>query len=219
MPWSTRLFCALSSLLLMGCGQVSFRGDVGDTNMGKVRSVGFDTVQMELPVWGQVNWMVLVFSDAQDACEAVPGFGGLNLPADCSERCDAYVDLLDRSGIRKDESWGLTVALNAIQEGFETTFPYNSDFVEGSFVGDLEAWQLSYIEDPVGCEEACLDGVGVPADYTAVSGGEVEITRHDPDELLKGKLDLAFGLDQVRGSFHAQPCDLSAWNWWGEESL
>ena len=215
----TRLLCSLSLLLLVGCGEVSFRGDVGETNLSQVRSVGFDTVRMELPVWGEVHWMVLVFSDAQDACEAVPGFGGLNLPTECEDRCDAYVDLLDRSGIRKDESWGLTLTLNAIQEGFETTFPYNADFVDGSFVGDLEAWQLSYIEDPVGCVEACMDGVGVPAEYTAVSGGEVEITRHDPEELLKGKVDLAFGLDQVQGSFRAQPCDLSAWNWWSDDAL
>ena len=178
MSWSTRLLCSLSPLLLVGCGEVSFRGDVGDTRMSQVRSVGFDTVQMELPIWGEVDWMVLVFSDADDACEAVPGFGGLNLPAACEERCDAYVDLLDRSGIRKDESWGLTLAFNSIQEGFETTFSYNADFIDGSFVGDLEAWQLSYIEDPVGCVEACMDGVGVPAEYTPVSGGEVEITRH-----------------------------------------
>jgi len=208
-PWAL-------TLLLVGCGEVSLRGEVGETNLGKVRSVGFDTVRMDLPVWGEVNWLVVVLSDAEDACEAVPGFEGLDLPAGCEDRCDAYVDLLDRSGVQKDHAWGLTLAFNAIQEGFETTFAYNSDFVQGSFVGDLAAWQLAYIEDPVGCVEACVDGVGVPTEHTSVSGGQVEITRHDPDELLKAKVDLAFGLDQVQGLFRAQPCDLAAWDWWSE---
>ena len=198
---------------VMACGSVQLKGTAGDVDVRNARSVGYDRVTLELPVYGAVDWLVLVVSDADDACRVVPDLLSEFVPSDCAEQCNYYQDAVAAGGANGGEAWGMTIALNPMDE-VEGEYLFDPDFQPATFYGRHDNWQLGYLEDASGCEEACRDGVAVPGQYTPISGGVIDVPRYDPDGVLKAKLDLAFGLERISGSLRAFPCDLSSWAWW-----
>ena len=198
---------------LMACGSVQLNGTAGDVDVRNARSVGYDRVTLELPIYGAVDWLVLVLSDADDACSVVPQLSSETVPSDCAEQCRYYQDAVDAGGAAGGEAWGMTIALNPLDD-VEGEYLFDPDFQPTTFYGHHDNWQLGYLADSAGCEEACRDGVAVPGAYTEMSGGVIDVPRYDPDGVLKAKLDLAFGLERVSGSLRAFPCDLSSWAWW-----
>ena len=206
---------ALTLLLggLMACSSAQLKGSAGETEVRNARSVGYDRVRLELPIYGEVDWLVMVVSDADDACTVVPQLASEQVPTDCAEQCRYYQDATATGGANGAEVWGMTIALNPFDE-IEGEYIFDPDFQPSGFYGNHTNWQLGYLADQGGCEEACRDGVTVPAQFTAISGGVIDVPRYDGDGVLRAKLDLAFGLERVSGSLRAFPCDLSSWAWW-----
>jgi len=198
---------------LMACGSVQLKGSVGEVDVRDARSVGYDRLTLELPIYGEVDWLVMVVSSADDACTIVPSLSTESIPSDCAEQCRYYQGAVADGGANGAEAWGMTIALNPMND-FDAEYLFDPDFQPDTFYGQHQNWQLGYLADQAGCEEACRDGVTVPAQRTEISGGVIDVPRYDDDGVLKANLDLAFGLERVSGSVRAFPCDLSSWAWW-----
>jgi hypothetical protein len=199
---------SLLSLLLVavGCGPASLGGVVDGERVGGARDAVWDDVELDFGPFGEWSATTVLVTDIPNSCEVLDDMADA-FEFDCEERCEEYLDVLERHNLGQDSYFALSIYADT-SDGAEGSFGHDDEVGEGEFDASFVRWDVSVIADPAACEEACEEGELLESESEEVDGGELELAGFDGD-ILSGRFTVEFGGDEgVQGSFHAASCDL-----------
>lgn len=197
---------------LVGCGPASVSGMVDGDRIGGAVDAIYDTLEVNLGPFGEVNVMLVILSNIPDSCQVFEDFYE-NVEPTCEDRCDGYMETAE-DYLGGKEYWALNLSL--VSNGsFEDTYDYEEGQLED------EEFQLSFFKydaEPLYDEDACIDACEdldlLEPDTENGNDGDLEILEEDGD-LVRGRFEVDMGGDEgLRGSFTATECNMVDWLPW-----
>lgn len=215
-----RFKCMFALAAILGVGAMTpgcentMNGSVDGDSVGAARDAIFDEVDVDLGILGEYHLVMVYITGVPNACEAWEEMMDIQEP-NCEDYCEEWGEFAN-DYLGANTYWNMTLNLWAGND-VEDEYDQDDQPGEGEFTAVIDKWDVSALYDADECEDECEDSGAIEEDDEAAENGDVEVTKYDHKDLVKGNYNLDFGNDDtVSGQFKATHCDmgLDDWIWW-----